>query len=106
LSFEPYQALEYFNTVAEQRTGIVRNAQGLNPDTLHDTAGGAFALMAAAQKRLRLIARIFAETGLKDLYLGVHATIRESATAERMVKLRGKWVPVDPSKWGERNDMT
>lgn len=106
LSFEPYQALEYFATVAEQRTGIVRNAQGLNPDTLHDTAKGALALMAAAQKRIRLIARIFAETGLKDLYLGVHATIRENCTSERIVKLRGKWVPVDPSKWGERNAMT
>jgi hypothetical protein len=106
LGFQPYEALEYFATVGERRTGIVRNAQGLNPDTLHDTAGGAFALMAAAQKRVRLIAKIFAETGLKDLYLGVHALIRENATAQRIVRLRGKWVPVDPTKWGERNDMT
>lgn len=106
LGFEPYQALEYFATVKEGRTGVVRNAQGLNPDTLHDTKGGALALMAAAQRRIRLIARIFAETGIKDLYLGVHATIRENCTSERIVKLRGKWVPVDPSKWGERNAMT
>jgi hypothetical protein len=38
---------------------------GLNPDTLHDTAKGALALITAAQKRVRLIARIFAETGIK-----------------------------------------
>lgn len=106
LGFQPYEALEYFATVGERRTGIVRNAQGLNPDTLHDTAGGAMALMAASQKRVRLIAKVFAETGLKDLYLGVHATIRENATSERIARLRGKWVPVDPTKWGERNDMT
>lgn len=106
LAFNPYEALEYFATVGERRTGIVRNAQGLNPDTLHDTAGGAFALMAASAKRLRLVARIFAETGIRDLYLGVHATIRENCTSQRIARLQGKWIPVDPTKWAERNDMT
>jgi hypothetical protein len=106
LSFDAFGALEYFSTVAESRTGIVRNAQGLNPDTLHDTAKGAMALMASAQKRVRLIARIFAETGIKDLFLGVHATIRENASVTRQVRLSGQWVSVDPSGWAERNDMT
>ena len=63
-------------------------------------------LMAAAQKRLRMIARIFAETGLKALFLGVHALIRENATGEAKARLNGKWVAVDPTKWAERNDMT
>lgn len=106
LAFDAFGALEYFATVAEQRTGIVRNAQGLNPDTLHDTAKGAMALMGAAQKRVRLIARIMAETGIKDLFLGVHAEIRENATEARIVRLNGNWVPVSPSQWAERNDMT
>ncbi len=57
----------------------MRNAQGLNPDTLHDTATGAIALMTAAQKRLRLIARCLAE-GLRDMYLGVRATLCENAS--------------------------
>ena len=106
LGFDVFGALEYFSTVAESRTGVVRNAQGLNPDTLHDTAKGAMALMSAAQKRVRLIARIFAETGIKDLFLGVHATIRENATAARIARLKGAWVEVDPTAWAERNDMT
>jgi hypothetical protein len=63
LQFDVMGALEHWSTVAEQRTGVVRNAQGLNPDTLHDTAKGAIALMAAAQKRVRMIARVFAEGG-------------------------------------------
>ncbi|MBI3678095.1 MAG: hypothetical protein HY243_15915 [Proteobacteria bacterium] len=105
LSFDAYSALEYFATRAEQRTGVVRNAQGLNPDTLHDTAQGALALMTAAQKRVRMIARIFAETGIKDLFLGVHALIREHATAPLKARLRNQWVDIDPSSWGERFDM-
>jgi hypothetical protein len=106
LGFDPEAALEYFSTVAEQRSGIVRNAQGLNPDTLHDTASGAMALMTMAQKRVRMIARIFAETGIKDLYLGVHAVIRENATEVCKVRLRGKWTPIDPTTFGERSDMS
>jgi hypothetical protein len=106
INFPALEALEYMSTVSEQRTGVVRNAQGLNPDTLHDTAKGAMALMGAAQKRIRLVARIFAETGLKDLFLGVHATLRQHATKAATVRLRGKWVEVDPSTWGMRKDMS
>jgi hypothetical protein len=105
LGFDAFSALEFFSVESEQRTGIVRNAQGLAPDTLHDTATGAIALMAAAQKRIRLIARIIAETGLKALFLGVHAELREHAMAPQVVRLRGQWVPIDPTTWGERNDM-
>jgi hypothetical protein len=106
LSFDAASALEYFSTVGEARTGIVRNAQGLNPDTLHDTATGAMALMSNAQKRVRMIARVFAETGVKDMFLGVHALIRTHAERAKAARLRGQWVAVDPTLWGERDDMT
>jgi hypothetical protein len=106
LSFDAFGALEYMAVESEKRTGIVRNAQGLNPDTLHDTAKGAMALMAQAAKRTRFIARIFAETGIKDLFLGVHGLLRENATAPAKARLRNKWVDVDFTKWGNRSDMT
>lgn len=106
LGFDPYQALEYFSTVSEGRTGVVRNAQGLNPDTLHDTASGAMMLLSAAQKRTKMIARILAETLVKQLYIGLHAVIRENATGPKIAQLLGKWVPVDPTRWHERTAMT
>ncbi len=106
LSFEPTEVMEFFSTVAEGRTGIVRNAQGLNPDTLHATATGALALMSNSQKRVRMIARIFAETGFKDLFLGVHALIRTHPQQPKEVRLNGQWAQIDPTLWGERNDMT
>jgi len=106
LGFDPYGALEYFSTVAESRTGVVRNAQGLNPDTLHDTASGAMMLLSAAQKRTKMIARIMAETMVKQLYLGLHAIIRENCSSEKIANLLGKWVPVNPTQWAERNAMT
>jgi hypothetical protein len=105
LGFDAFAALEYFSTAAEQRTGVVRNAQGLNPDTLHDTARGAMALMSAAQRRTRMIARRFAE-GLKRMFIGVHAELQSSpGTKQAVVRLRNKWVTVDPTQWGSREDM-
>lgn len=106
LNFDAYKAIEFFSTVAESRTGVVRNAQGLNPDTLHDTAKGAMMLLSAAQRRTRMIARVLAETLIKPLFLGLHATIRENSQATREARLLGKWVPVSPTKWAARNAMT
>ena len=99
-------ALEYFSTVAEQRSGVVRNAQGLNPDTLHDTAKGAQALMNAAQRRLRMIARVLAETLLKGLFVGVHGEVRDHASQSMMARVNGEWQAIDPTSWGNRADMT
>lgn len=104
--FDAYAALEYFSVQGEQRSGVVRNAQGLNPDTLHDTATGALALMNAAQRRVRMIARILAETCVKELYLGLHALIREHAESARVAMLNGAWLTIDPTSWGTRNAMT
>lgn len=109
LNFDPWAALEYASTMAESRSGIVRNAQGLNPDTLHDTAKGAMALITAAQKRVRMIARVFAETGLKDLFLGVHQMLRAAYAEEGydrpQARLGTAWKRIDPSSWPERDAM-
>lgn len=106
LSFDTLSAIEHFSVAGEKRTGIVRNSQGLNPDTLHDTAKGALALMSESQKRVRLIASILAHTGIKDVFLLLHRLLRKNATQAATVRLRGKWVDVDPSAWGNRSDMT
>lgn len=105
LGFDTLAGLEYFTNVIEDRTGIVRAAQGLNPDALHDTKGGMLAMLSRAQKKIRHIAQAFAQTGVKDLYLGVHAVLRQNASKARIVQLRGVWTEVDPSSWGERMNM-
>ncbi len=106
LNFPALEALEYASTMGEMRSGVVRNAQGLNADALHDTAKGMQVLVSAAQKRVRMIGRIFAETGIRDLFLMAHAMLRRHSTRGQTVRLRGGWVDVDPSQWGLRDDMS
>ncbi len=106
LGFDVGMMLEYTSTMAEQRTGVVRNAQGLNPDSLHDTAKGQQALMTMAQKRVKMIARVLAETLIKGWFLDIHALSRKHATRAEKLRLRGRWVDIDPSNFGARSDMT
>lgn len=105
LNFDVMGQLEYMASVLEERTGVIRAAQGLNPDTLHDTASGALAELSRAQRRIRMLARTLSETGFKDLYLVVHAMLRQTASKSRLVRLRGKWIEVNPSEWNERTSM-
>ena len=60
----------------------------------------------AAQARMKLIARIFAETGIRDLFSLLHAVIRSNGSQAATVRLRNQWVTVDPRDWKERNDLT
>ena len=106
LNFDVTGAIEYISTVAEQRSGVVRNAQGLNSDALHDTKGGMEKLFSAAQRRVRMIARLIAETLIKDAFLNLHGVIRDHCTHEMRVRLGNKWVAVSPASWIARNDMT
>jgi hypothetical protein len=109
LGFDVFSAMEFMATVAEQRSGVVRNAQGLNPDTLHETASGAMQLIAAAQKRVRMICRVFAETGVKDLFLGVHQMLREQFTpqhAPTRMKVGQVWREVRPERWPGREALS
>lgn len=106
LNFPALEMMETVSVMGELRSGVMRNTQGLNPETLHETASGAMALMAAGQRRVRLVARIFAETGIKDVFLILHNLIRENVEGQVKARLRGKWVELAPTEWQVRKDMT
>ena len=65
-------ALEYMDRVKEQRTGTSRQAMGLDADALQSTTATAVAAMtAASQGKIEMIARVFAETGVRRLFQGI-----------------------------------
>ena len=102
-----YPMLEFMASKLEWRTGVTRQGQGLNPDSLQNIGENAVLdASAAARARKRLVARIFAETGIKDMFWLLHAITRKHASQQEVVRLRNKWVTVDPRNWRERNDMT
>jgi len=107
---EPYtfQMLEYIDNIRESRAGVARNAQGLDDKALtsHTTATAVNAVMTAAQSRVELIARQFAETGVKELMLRIYELLCKHMDRKRVIKLRNNWVEIDPSSWNDRMDAT
>ena len=63
--------LEYVQGMRENRTGVSRQSQGLNPDSLNNTATGRAMDMSASMQRIELIARIIAETLVKPIFQGI-----------------------------------
>jgi hypothetical protein len=102
-----YPALQYMDATREWRSGVSRQGQGLDANALQNqSATAANQLHTAAQARMKLIAQIFAETGITDLFWLIHSTCRKYGEQETTAKLRNKWVTINPREWKERKDMT
>ena len=103
-----FSMLDYLDKLRESRSGVNKFSQGLNEDALtsHTTATAVSATMTAAQSRVELIARCFAETGVKDLMRNIYELVMKNQDHQRVVMLRNKWVPVRPDMWRDKMDCT
>ncbi len=99
--------LELLDVQKENRTGVSRMTAGLDESALasHQTAGAVNQVMSAAQGKIQLIARNFAETGVKDLFVELYNQIREHQDLPDLVPLAGRYAIVNPSEWIDRNDI-
>ena len=98
--------LAYLDSVKETRTGITRQSQGLDANTLNKTATGQNQILTQSQMRMELIARIFAETGVKDLALKMFELVCKYQQKEKIVRIRGKYIPMRPFEWKDRINVT
>lgn len=93
--------LEYMGRVSEQRTGITKLSQGLNPDALQSTTKiAANAAIAAADARLEMKVRNIGETGIKDLFLIIMKIAMTELKGEQSVRTADdKFEDVYPDLW-------
>lgn len=105
-NMESVPLMEYIDRIGQKRTGVNEQSQGLDSQALSDaTAYHARQLATAAMVRIKFIARVFAETGVKSLFRVVHALSLKHARKQEVVNLRNQWVVVDPRQWAKRTDM-
>lgn len=101
-----YPMLDYMDQIKESRTGVSKASQGLNADALQSSTRAAVAAtVSAAQGRVELVARIFAETGLKRMFRGLLRMIVKHQDKPMVVRLRNQFVPVDPRSWNADMDV-
>jgi|TARA_R110002020_G_scaffold252343_1_gene466234 hypothetical protein len=103
---QAFPLLEYLDTVREQRTGITRYSQGMDADSLNKTATGVNVILTQAQMRVELIARIFAETGVKDMFHKIFELVVKHQDKERIIKIRNTFVPFRPMEWRNRCNVS
>lgn len=104
-----FPMLEYIEQQQEARTGVGRSGQGLDKNALRSsgqmTATEIAQIAEGKNARTELIARIFAETGVKRLFKLILKMLIQYQPRERMIRLRNQWVPIDPRKWNADMDL-
>ena len=104
---QSFPMLQYLDGIQEKRTGISQASQGLDPNILQNTTATAIAAMQnAAGSKMELIARLFAEGGIRDLFKNVLHLLCKYQDKPRVIRLRGKYVSIDPREWDSSYDVT
>jgi len=107
ISQQAFPLLNYLDSVREARTGVSKEAQGLSPDTLNaKTATGVNALMQQTQMRSELIARVFAETGVKILFKKIFELMVKYQDKEKIIMMSNQYIPVRPTEWKDRFNIS
>lgn len=108
LSGDVYNMLDRLEADRGKRTGVSDRSRGLDENTLHSNqaATSVNQMMTAAEQQIDLIARMFAETGVKKLFQLLHEHSVKYQDQEEVFELRGEYVAVNPANWRDRTDMS
>jgi hypothetical protein len=108
-SLQPYsfQMLQYWEDIKSGRTGVNPKTQGLSADVLktHVTTGAVTAALTNAQGRLELIARVFADTGVRNMFKSIYNLIQRYEDRKKVVRLNNNYFQIDPASWREDLDV-
>ena len=104
---QAFPMLEYLDNIQAKRTGVNDMAQGLDPNILQNVTAAAIAASTRASSgKLELIARVFAETGVKELFKGILHLANKYQDKAVTIALRGKYVQLDPRTWSNLYDVS
>jgi hypothetical protein len=89
----------------ERRTGISKASMALDPDALQNqTATAVNATQDANRSKVELVARNMAELGFRTLFRKALRLVVKNQDRSETIRLRGKWVKMDPSAWNADMD--
>jgi hypothetical protein len=104
---QAFPMLEYLDAVQAKRTGVSDATQGLDPNVLQNvTATAVAAFQNASAGKMELIARNFAETGVKSLFKGILQLLCKYQDKPRIIRMRGEYIQMDPREWSNQYDVS
>lgn len=106
MAAQAFPMLSYLDSIQQKRTGVTEASQGLDPAILQNVTAAAVASMQqSAAGKIEMIARIFAETGVKSLFKGILHLLCKYQDKARIVRMRGQYVQFDPREWSNQYDV-
>lgn len=100
------EGLQYVDQIRENRTGVSPRTQGLGTSSLHQTATGERLLLSAAQSKVELIIRVFAETGVKEAFRLILWLAVNRARGPRTIRLGEAWATIHPQSFDPDMDVS
>jgi hypothetical protein len=101
--------MQNIDQIKDTRTGVTEMNSAMSGESLAQTnvgSNGVQALMNAGAQRIRLIARVLAETGFKRMYYLMLKNVTQHQDRAQQVKINGRWLNIDPREWKNKYNMT
>jgi hypothetical protein len=99
-------ALSYLDGLVESKTGVSRASMGLDPDAMQSTTKAAVqATVQAAAGQVEVMVRNLAD-GMRDLFGIMLRLSHKNIDEEKMMRMNGSFVPVDPRVWDGSMDVS
>ena len=104
---QSFPMLEYLDNIQSKRTGVNDMNQGMDANVLQNVSATAVAtLTAQSQGKLELMARTFADTGVRSLFQGILKLVCKYQTQPVIMKIDNKNTPIDPREWDSQYHVT
>jgi hypothetical protein len=97
--------LEYWDQIAEKRTGVGRHSMGLDPDALQNQTAEAVRDSRAAQSTKSEDYARNIEVGLRRAFKCILRLVHRHQDKPTTIRIRGKWTRVDPTAWDPDMDV-
>ena len=99
-------ALQYFDQLVDNKTGVSKMAQGLDPDVLKSaTATSVAASMEGQAGQAEVVARNLAEGGMRQLFSLMLKIFVKNVDEEQVMRVNGDFIPIDPTSFNPEMDL-
>lgn len=96
------EIMQFIDQVRDTRTGVTEANSAMTADSLSKSnvgSEGVQALMQSGAQRIRLIARVLAETLVKRMYKLVLKEVTQYQDRPAQIQINGRWLEINPREW-------
>ena len=95
--------LQYLHENSEQRSGVTKLSQGLDPNALQSTSRIASnAMVTGSDARIEMMARNIAETGMKELFVAILRTAMYHLKGKQSIRTPSGYKFINPALWHDQ----